>query len=492
MVDLALAGAVGGALILAAARYPAVALGVILTYTPFQVPLLAWAFKHGAPAVAVRQSGYIKDAMVLGIGLAAVLHQHRRGRPKVKFRLVDYAGIGYIAIATLYLLLPIAFPGSFGGQSWTIRLNAWRLDTLWVFLLLFCRRAPFSRKAMVRVAAVALLAGMAEAGSAVWEMVSQQSYSSFFVHTIALTNYEQAILHIQPGLAPFGYVIHNGVDNRSFVRAGGFFTDQIELGFFSVLPFALGTQWLVGSKFRISRLIPPVAAAATALLALTRSAILACAVALALTVLLGFTRRAKSRLPALAIVLVGTFAVIPLAGQSTVAARFTSIFSSSSSADDNQSHIQRTWAGFNDVVAHPAGRGLGANPGSGVRFHTTNALISENSYLQVGTELGVAGMVLFILMYLALLRELWRRARDPGPGGELPAAMFAAAGGLLVGSFFIHVWTSFPVALAFWGLSGVVAPARVEPAPDAVPVPPQSDASVERPRELRWAGLPSG
>jgi hypothetical protein len=483
-----LAGAIGAALIFAASRYPAVALGVILAYTPFQLPLFAWALKEGAPAVLVRDAGYVKDAMVAGICIAAVRHLWRRDGTRLQLRLVDYAALAYLAIASADLLLPVAFPGSFGGQAWSIRLNAWRLDCLFVILFLFCRRAPFSRGAVRRLAVVVIIVGLAQFGSAVWEIVDQHSYSNFFVRTVELTNYEQSILHIRPGLAQFGYVIHNGVDSRSFIRAGGFFTDQIELGFSTVLPFAIGAQWLIGSKLRVHRLVPPVAAGATVLLALTRSAILACAVALALIVLMGFTRRAKSRLPALAMVLAGVFLIVPLAGHSTVVSRFASIFSSSSS-DDNQEHIARTRAGFNTVIAHPVGSGLGANPGTGVRYHTTNVTIPESSYLQVGIELGLAGMVAFVLMFLGMLYEVWRRARDPGPDGELPAAVFAAGGGLLVGGLFLHIWTSFPVALAFWGMCGAVL-AATDSARAAQPPDPREEPAFDDDEVLSMRGYP--
>jgi hypothetical protein len=456
IADRALAAAIAAALIATAANYPAVALGVLLVFAPFQLPLLAWALKQGAPAVAVRDAGYIKDAMVVSIGIAAVRFRLAHPSQRRRFGLLEYAAAGYIAIATAYLMLPFAFPDILGGQPWSVRISAWRIDSLFVVLLLFCRHAPFSVKDVRRLAVVGVLVGVAMFGSVLWEFFDQASYSNFFVHTVDLTTYEESILHITPGLAPFGYVIHNTLESHNVVRAGGFFTDQIELGFFSVMPFAIATQFLIGSTIKLRWLVASVAAGATALLALTRSAILACGVALVLIVYLGYTRNAKSRVAALLLVVAAVFAIIPVASHSDVGGRFDSLFGGNATGEDNQDHYQATRSGFDEVFAHPTGRGLGANPGTGERFHTTILTVTENSYLQVGTELGVGGMVVFVLMYLAALRELWRRSRDPGDGGELAAALLAAGGGLLIGGLFLQIWIEIPISLTFWGLVGAV------------------------------------
>lgn len=480
---LALVAAIASGLLLGAMRNPAVALGAIVVYTPFQVIFLAFALKHGAPVKVVREAGYLKEVLTAGIGLAALKHRRHTRDARSRLRYLDYVAALYVGIATVYLLLPLAFAGSFGGQTWTVRLNAWRTDCLYVCLFLFCRQVPFTRRAARRIAALAVLAGLAMFGSALWENFGQQSYSRFFTRTIDLTTYEESVLHITPQLARFGYIIKNSLEgNSGVIRNGGFFTDHIELGFFSVLPFAIGAQWLIESRLRAYRFVAPIGMATTAILTVTRSAILACAVALTTVVLLSFRRRARARLPVLVLLIAGVLAAVPFAGHTTAGARFSSLFGGNTSGEDNTQHSHATWAGYNTVLAHPTGLGLGANPGTGIRFHTSNSTTTENSYLQVGTELGIPGMIAFALMYLGLVRELWRRARAPGPQGGLVGAVCAAAIGLFVGGFFLQVWINIPVALTFWGVAGaVLAASRFDVSEDPEPrVPAPADQPVVR------------
>jgi hypothetical protein len=145
--------------------------------------------------------------------------------------------------------------------------------------------------------------------------------------------------------------------------------------------------------------------------------------------------------------------------------RFESLFSTTQSVD-NQGHITASTNGLNDVIDHPTGFGLGANPATGVRNHTTNATNTENSYLGVGTELGDAAMFCFIGLYLALLVELRRRSHEPGEAAKLAGASWLAGCGLLVGGLFLPIWPDFPVALTYWGLAGF---ATMKPAIDAEP-----------------------
>ncbi|HVY08733.1 MAG TPA: O-antigen ligase family protein [Mycobacteriales bacterium] len=440
------------AAILAASRHPAGALGVIIVYPPFQFVTLAWLFKLGAPALVVRDLGYVKDAMVLGIGLAALQHRHARGGPGPGARAFEYAAGVYVAIASVYLLAPFAIPGAFGGQSWSIRINAWRLDCLFILLMLFCTKVPFRRVALPRLALLVLLVGLVEFGSALWEKFDRHSYSNFFVHTIDLAAYERAVLHIDSHLVQRGFLL---VSASGSIRAGGFSVSQIELGFLTVLPLAIGMQSLVGSRPNLRKLLWPGAALTTVILTQTRSAILACLIALLVVVYVAFKRRSRVRMLALAMVVLGAVASVPLAGHSSFVQRFASIFNSSST-EDNQTHSKLSRQGWTEVLSQPVGLGLGANPATGHRFHTSNSTTTENSYLQVGTELGLGGMGLFIFMYLSVLRELWRRRWAAGAEGDLAVALFAAGCGFAVGGLFLQIWNNFPVSLPFWGLIGVM------------------------------------
>ena len=287
------------------------------------------------------------------------------------------------------------------------------------------------------------------------------------------------------GLPAFGYIVHTSVGGHDVVRDGGFFADVLELGFYTVVPFALGAQRLLNSRIRLQTVIPAVGAGTTAMLALTRSAILGCAVALVVLVISSFPRKARSRLPAIALVIGGIVAVVPLVGHSAAGARFATLFNGSHDKD-NKVHSENSRAGLHSVLTHPAGKGLGANPATGQRFGTSNFTDTENSYLQVGTEIGAAGMLAFVAMYLALLWDLLGKARKKSQEGELPTALLAAGIGLFVGGFFLQIWISFPVALTFWGLSGALLGITGTGWPrETVDVPTASDAALREDRLVR-------
>jgi O-antigen ligase len=129
--------------------------------------------------------------------------------------------------------------------------------------------------------------------------------------------------------------------------------------------------------------------------------------------------------------------------------------SGQSSADrlSTQGHLQEWETGWRQIQAKPLGTGLGTAPGVGDRY-TSQAVISDNSYLQVGAELGVFTMVLFVTLLGATLRKL---ASEPS---QLGRAMFAVGCGLAFAGMFHHVWITYALPWAFWGGAALCLPGR--------------------------------
>jgi hypothetical protein len=101
------------------------------------------------------------------------------------------------------------------------------------------------------------------------------------------------------------------------------------------------------------------------------------------------------------------------------------------------------------------GRGLGTQPGVGDRFRVQTGLTSENAYLQVGNELGILTMMVFIAMVLMTIRRL-KHATALDPSSSLTSAVRSAAIGYAIGGLFLHVWIYLPVSITLWSLAGVV------------------------------------
>ncbi|MBV9486101.1 MAG: O-antigen ligase family protein [Frankiaceae bacterium] len=449
--ELTIGGAVTLLAVLAFVRWPGMAIGAVLVFVPLQVPVLAYLYKHGMPGVVARDLGYLKDAAILGVGLCAVLRTSGNDKTdRWNLDLVDKFAIGYVGIATAYLLLPLAAPGALGGEPWGVRLGAWRIDCLFAILLLAAKRVSLSMRTLRRIRTTVFVVAATIFGVAIWESVSSDGYNRFLVRTLGVPIYQIAVLHTSPPPG-YSYVVH--AQEGSGIRVGSLLLDPLVLGFFMVLPLAYGLERLSGSRPRLLPLAGVAGGAVSIVMTQTRSAILSGGVVILLSVWLAARRRSSGRLP-LVILLVGTGILLaPYLAQSSAWSRIQSNLSVQT--EDNQQHITRTTNGFNSLLRHPAGFGLGANPATGVRSQTANATNTENSYLGVGSELGAAGMLCFIGFYVATLVELRRRAQGESETAKLAGASWLAGFGLLVGGLFLPIWISFPVALTFWGLAGL-------------------------------------
>lgn len=102
----------------------------------------------------------------------------------------------------------------------------------------------------------------------------------------------------------------------------------------------------------------------------------------------------------------------------------------------------------------PFGRGFGsAGPAS---FHSHQPLISENYFLQIGIETGIAGLIAFSAFQLLVGRALWQQQREHG----LAVPLLAALVGINLVNLFLHGWADSTLALVYWTLAGVTLGSR--------------------------------
>ncbi len=122
---------------------------------------------------------------------------------------------------------------------------------------------------------------------------------------------------------------------------------------------------------------------------------------------------------------------------------------SGSPRSSNEDRLSALKGGLGDVAKEPLGRGPGtAGPASQHNDHP--ARIAENYYIQIGQEVGWIGMVLFIVIVVSVLRELWTRRTE-----ILPIVLLASFAGISVINLFWHAWTDDSVSLVWWGLAGI-------------------------------------
>lgn len=99
---------------------------------------------------------------------------------------------------------------------------------------------------------------------------------------------------------------------------------------------------------------------------------------------------------------------------------------------------------WHDPLGHgPGTAGLASiqNPNGG--------LLTENYYVQVGYELGVIGLALFVAINAFVYRQIMRR------GGSLKVLLLATFWGYVVINMLLHGWSNEAVAAQWWILAGM-------------------------------------
>lgn len=119
-----------------------------------------------------------------------------------------------------------------------------------------------------------------------------------------------------------------------------------------------------------------------------------------------------------------------------------------SAQSSNTGRVAAWEAGVRDIMREPLGRGPGtAGPAS--FYNTKPARIAENYYLQLGQEVGVIGLTMFILITVGLAGRFWQRRQE-----LLPRLLLASLIGLTAVNMFSHAWTDDTLAYVWWGLAG--------------------------------------
>lgn len=117
-------------------------------------------------------------------------------------------------------------------------------------------------------------------------------------------------------------------------------------------------------------------------------------------------------------------------------------------SSSNASRAQAIQDGLNDVVNDPRGRGPGSAGPASVRNH--NVKIAENYYIQIGQEVGLLGLALFLGINIIVAWQLWRRRAN-----LLALVLLASFIGITFVNLLSHAWTDDTISLIWWGFAGI-------------------------------------
>lgn len=112
--------------------------------------------------------------------------------------------------------------------------------------------------------------------------------------------------------------------------------------------------------------------------------------------------------------------------------------------DSNDLHLSFAQKGLEGIANQPLGHGPGTagivsiqNPDGG--------LLTENYFIQIGYEVGLLGLALFVGVWGWLVKQIAFVKNNP-----LAPVLFATAGGFVLMGIISHVWTNETVAVFWW------------------------------------------
>lgn len=447
-----LALAVGTLVAVWVVRHPGRAVMALVLVMPFQVVLLAAVYSAGAPAALVRAAGSWNELVLVvlfGVAATNVLRERRA------LETLDRLALAYVGLATVYLVLPPLLRPLVGNllplasASTDVLAASFRTNVGFVVLFLSTRHLDLPQATRERILRVVLVVGAIIGALAVAEWLDTTTWQQFFRQTIGVDRFAQEILGTRSNLVGNSRVTGVAEERR---RMGSVLFQALTLGFFLLPAMAASMQtWLRRSHSRA--VVGLVLTAGGILLTFTRSAVLGAAALLLATIpslpSRRSTRRQRAAIGSMAAMAAGLWAAASLG----LIERFSSGIQGTDPSSEG--HIRRSLRGLRIVLEHPLGLGLGSGPTARGQDAT---IISENAYLQIGLEMGAVTMVVFIVLLFMIVAAAFRLAREAN--GRLLAGTVATAGlGLIVGGFFLHVWTNLPGSWTFFGLAGLALPA---------------------------------
>ncbi len=118
--------------------------------------------------------------------------------------------------------------------------------------------------------------------------------------------------------------------------------------------------------------------------------------------------------------------------------------------DSNGFHLVFAERGLWGIVRNPFGHGPGTAGLASIQ-NPKGSFLTENYYIQIGYEVGVLGLLLFVALNAIAYRALWRR-RD----NTLAAVLLAAFWAYVLVNMLLHMWSNEAVAAQWWIVAGLV------------------------------------
>lgn len=453
-LEYVIAGGVALLVLRWAYRHPGPAASVLAVLVVVQAVGFSILYTLHFPHFALRAGGALKDLMGIGVLLSAVVHMRRTHR---RVDWLDVLVFAYIGVVTAYLLLPSLF-APLSPSQWTIRLLSWRLDAGYIVLLFGFRHAPISATGRRWFVRTVVAMGALVVGFAIYQFASPRGFEHLIVDTWKQVAYQENVSHSKPASVAKSLYYVTLTSGR--VHVGSILLSPFEMCDYLVVVGAVVLERLVRRRGHPALY----ALLAGIVFSLFVSQVRADAVAFLVVVVVALLpapgRPVIARWGLVLAIALGAALVVPALGGS----RFVG---GGNAASSTSGHIRELEAGLRTIGHYPLGLGLGNNPVTSARFLDpgTPLYASDNSFLQVGDELGVLALAAWLPLVFGTLVMLRRRARAPD---TMAAAAGLALLGILVAGLFHHVFLDFSASWTVWALAGLglagASPGRRAPA----------------------------
>jgi hypothetical protein len=433
-------GALGVAGIVLLSRHPGPALVALVIFLPLQIPLFSYLYDNGVSADLLRSAGSIKE--VLGIAvIVAAAREVLRGRSRLDR--LDKLVLAYVGALLLYLLLPMVLSGDTYLHSLSDRLLGFRINGGFLLLFVAARHAPIDERWRRRfVGAVLTMAGVL-AAIGLYQFLQPDRFTDFVVNDLGIPFFQRDVFNTPQ--AQIDQLVRWTTADP--VRVGSLFVGPFDFADFLILPAALLLDRLTRREGRGRDVFLLVLIGAALLASQTRANVIALALMALLALSPGPQRVFANRLRLVAIVVLAVVAFVP----SLVSSR---LGGAAESASSTEHHFDEISGGFDILMDNPLGLGLGTAPSVAVRIENAPVVISDNSILQVGNELGVVMMGFFVFVLVAVVLRLWRADRDDVQNRLTRAARLALIGMILAGQLH-HVFQTFAITWPLWAAAGL-------------------------------------
>jgi hypothetical protein len=437
-----ISGSIGAALALivfaVCVRRPGIALITVTIFMPLQLMGFSILFGFHVPASILRPAGGLSELLALAILLAALGQLRDTRRPLDR---IDIALLLYVAIVTVYLVVPHLFAPS-APTDWVTRLYAWRNDAGYPLLFFGARHAPITARAKHRFVNVLFYFGGVVALLGIYQEIEPTTWDHFVLVSSDVAGYEIIAVHLPAYLViqAFEYLFFT-----SPLRVSSIFGSPFDMSDYLLIVVAIAAVRIRADQRSFLNYAVMGLSLGSIYFSGVRGDAVAAVAILVLVALPNARRPTEGRLRLIGVLCIGALLVIPSIGGS----RLTGAQGGSASTSV---HIHELEHGLSLIGQHPLGLGLGSEPSDRQTLVTTTGDTSENAVLQVTDELGLQGLLPWLAFMIFVLTALRRRAKE---GDDLASIMGFALLAILLAGMTHHVFLTVPVPWTLWAGTGL-------------------------------------